>query len=225
MDDIKHEREACPSAAAPSAPTSAPSAPTSASAGATECQDAGQVFAAPQQVIDVTEEVRRLTISVGKSWRYHLKRRQHLDTMEFVRKTLSVFSGSAAAFSAFSQLPSWLTGALALFMAAISAADLVLPFSARSRLHEALCRRYVELLATIHGTVDPSARDVAKFKSERFKIEADSPPALTVLDDCCLNDEILSRGGRHHVKLTKWQMRFRNWIDLPPHERSLSERE
>lgn len=218
MGSIASDETSSSSSSSPSSPSSSPAARS----GGAECEDARQVSSpSPEVPVDIKQGIYRLTFSVGKSWRYHSKRRQCFDSMEFFRKTISVLSGSGAAFSAFSHFPSWITGVFALIIAIVSAADLVVSFSARSRLHESLCRRYVELLATIHGTVNPSASDLAKFKSERFKIEADSPPALKVLDDWCYNEEACSHGSNARIKLTAWQIRLMDWIDVPPYERKL----
>jgi hypothetical protein len=100
-----------------------------------------------------------------------------------------------------------------LAVAALGALDLVFGFSHKARDHDALAKRFSELLRDIRMTA-PQDRAVRQWECRRITIETDEPPIFWAVEADCFN-EVCRAKGRNPKALNVlaghcWL--FMNWI-------------
>ncbi|MEM9360447.1 MAG: hypothetical protein AAGB04_30080 [Pseudomonadota bacterium] len=155
-------------------------------------------------------EISNLRFDVDRSRRYHQRRRAHYDRVHQFIIFLVIISGSAAFADALGNAQ-W----FGLATAVLGALDLVGGFSHKSRDHEVLHRRFVDLAAQIELGSSPTEKDLQVWKSKVLAIEADEPPIFWAVDQDCYNEIAVSwerpeyfRKMPPHRRLLKHFMRF-----------------
>src|ERR1700731_4642613 len=100
---------------------------------------------------------------VAKSMRYHAYRRSFWEVTDYWTKVITVVSGTAVLVSLLSQHP-YLEMTFAFAVAIASAADVVLGFSERAKVHDSLYRHFCMLARDIVSNLHPTEADIAKWQ-------------------------------------------------------------
>ena len=179
-------------------------------------------FSATEQK-EINKGIYRLDIAIRKSIRYHAKRRRFFDNWHYCSNAIAAIGGS----SAFAALWSGDSTHIAIWFSAIVAiatsSDLVIGFSKRSQLYDALLKRFSQLLNEIILTPH-TAENLAKWRATRISIEEDEPTFLTLLVAICENEELLAKGHYNYVlKEMGWRRWLSHWISFDDfHEKLVS---
>jgi hypothetical protein len=134
-----------------------------------------------------------IDFGVAKSIRYHAYRRSFWEALDNWTKALVLISGTAVLVSVIGQNGP-VAKVFAFLVATVSAADIILGFSARVRLHDSLYRAFCRLGHDISENLHPTVEDVAKWRSRRLEIEMDEPGTLDWLERRCSAEEARARG-------------------------------
>jgi hypothetical protein len=96
----------------------------------------------------------------------------------------------------------WLGG----IVAAIGAAQLVMDFGGRARLHQTLHRDFTRLLAKMMEDSDPSEKDRLLWQAEIVRIGADEPPTKRAADTVAYNEasDTLGADPAHRLVVPWW---------------------
>lgn len=97
---------------------------------------------------------------------------------------------------------------MAIVVATTSAADLVLGFSERARVHVGLYRDFSLLAQDITSNTKPDENMLIGWKKRRLEIEMNEPFVLDLLERRCAAEESISRGCKVSDvwKLKGWQI-------------------
>lgn len=165
----------------------------------------------------VNEQWEGLKTDIRRSIRYHMRRVGFFERMHNISSFVSVMFGSAAVFSILKEFDTTFSAAIAGFVAAVAAVDLVWGTSSKARLHHDLARRFNELEQRMVLEDEVSSDKWRNCYRERLSIEADEPPVLRVLDCLCHNEIARSMGLDNQVVEVSWyQQLFSNFVDLWP---------
>lgn len=130
---------------------------------------------------------------VSKSIRYHAYRRSFWEAFEYWSKALAVVSGTAVFVSVVGGSPLW-TKVFAVAVALMGAADLVLGFGDKARLHDGLYRRFSRLAQDIAEGIKPTEIQISQWRRQRLEIEMDEPGVMDWLERRCSAEECKARG-------------------------------
>jgi hypothetical protein len=164
-------------------------------------------------VDDLEDEVFRLRHKALRNALYHSARYRFLDGVNRWFNFMVILTGTGAAAKI---VDASTLAALALggSIAAIGALQLVFDYAGRALRHEALQRRYYEMLADIDCLTSPTLQDCAKWKGDISRIAADEPPTMRALDAIADNQatSALMGGNRPRMKITRWQSVTRQFL-------------
>lgn len=169
---------------------------------------------------EVQDDVWNLSFDVGKSKRYHAYRRSFWQGWDYWTKVSSIVTGASVVISVAGE-KSVLAAVFAVLVALSSAADVVLGFGSRAKLHDELYRRWADLDIAIESLQAPTTEQVSALRRVRLEIERDEPTVLDLLERRCSAEECLGRGCevRESWKLSRWEFRisqFAFWTAVPP---------
>lgn len=154
--------------------------------------------------------------AISRLIRYNGKRQTFFDGLHKLTLFTNAVLGSSAFVTIISNQPTvaaWLTAIIAI----VSAADNVVGFSERARLHQELRSRYYDLYCAIVAVSDDAFNEEA-FRERRLRIERDTPPTRRVLDVVSRNEEDIARGWSFSETQYVSPLRYllRHIYDLPP---------
>lgn len=169
-----------------------------------------------QEMSDWIDDAAKLKFAVGRSIRYHAKRRAFFDVLHRCSVVVTLIAGSGA-FLAAIQDHQVFAQAAALTVAVASVLDLAVGFGGRARLYDDLCRRWADLGSAMERTVDPTQQMVHDWKAERLQIEKDEPTQLGALNIICHNEEVQAHAWGTKYRLWFYQRLFCHLCTLPPY--------
>lgn len=153
-----------------------------------------------------------LLFAVRRSIRYHTLRREFYDRWGVILGILIILtgSGSAAALGAGAEAVKPVGVIAGAVVALLSAFDLIVGFSKKSREHHDLARDFCSLEAEMIGKGDlPSTYDLVRCTQRRLEIEKIEPPKKCALDVICHNEEInATDGDPSHMVPLQWYHRI-----------------
>lgn len=162
-----------------------------------------------------------LLFGVRRSIRYHSRRRQFFDRYRLFTNAVSVIFGSAAIAAVLSPLGKEYTVGAAAVVTVFSLVDLVVGSARMARLHEELCRQFIELEKEIISIPEGqfTEENASRLTAVRLSIEADEPPVKRVLDSLCHNELLRAMGyDRGEFVRVKWYQRlFAQLLDIQEH--------
>lgn len=156
-----------------------------------------------------------LLFDIGRSVRYHNRRRAFFDRIDRLANMLSVIFGSTAVYGVLAQDHQALALTAAALVTVLSAINLVVGSSQKARAHADFARRFIELEKRMIG-VPADSVELSEIWRDRLSIEADEPPVLNILNVICHNEQMRSMGypGKKMASLRWWQRAFAQIIDL-----------
>ncbi len=168
---------------------------------------------------DLEHERWNIDFDVSKSIRYHAYRRSFWDRLDYSSKVLTIVSGTAVLISIMGSNNPVATG-FAFLVAIASALDVVLGFSQRMKVHDALYRAFSMLGQEIADSETLTEKDILKWRRRRLEIEMDEPGAIDWLERRCAAEEATARGCevRREWALKPWQIwfsQFAMWPSIP----------
>lgn len=154
------------------------------------------------------------SFDVAKSMRYHTYRRHFFDGLDKVTKILTVATGGATFLVLVSTTGTSWAKALSLFLAGLTAFDVIFGFSNSARLHDKLYRDFASLARDIVSVSKPSAEDVAKWSGRRLEIETEEPTVYDWLERRCCREEAEARGAPVDQAwiLPLWKIRLSQFV-------------
>lgn len=166
---------------------------------------------------DLKVKWHALLFAVRRSARYHVRRRQFFDRMDFATKFLIIITGGATVISVNAESHNPWAKVFGSLVAVFSAIDLIIGCSGAARDHHDLVRRFLELEKEINlHSKAPNEELLIKLCNKRLEIEADEPPKLRILDLLCHN-ELIKSGGYPTTELSaikfyqRWCCQFFDW--------------
>jgi hypothetical protein len=179
-----------------------------------------------------------LSFGVRRSIRYHVKRQQFFDRLDAFTSFFNVVLGSAAVLALLRGNPStqvpvqnqglnlttfdWIGVYAAALVTILSAIELVVGYARKSRQHEKLGCKFIDLerrMITERNDPNFSEANLAVLTGERLNIEAEEPPPKIALDSICHNELLRADGNENkneYVQLTRLQRAFAQFFDLFP---------
>jgi len=141
----------------------------------------------------ILDERWNIDFGVAKSMRYHAYRRSFWEMCDYWTKVLTWLSGTAVLVALIGEHGTW-AEVFAFIVAFVSAADIILGFSAKTKQHNVLYREFCLLGQEIAETLTPTAEQVAKWRRRRLEIEMDEPGPIDWLERRCSFEEAKARG-------------------------------
>ena len=166
------------------------------------------------------EEWRKLLFGVRRSIRYHVRRRSFFDFFHRFTNAIGVIFGSATLFTLLNKTDLLYPTVAAAFVTVFSTIDLVVGTATKARLHDDLCRQFIELERQMELAARPiDAQSLAKFTARRLEIEADEPPVHRVLDMMCHNELARAMGSErsHFARIRFYQRWLAHFFDVQDH--------
>ena len=163
------------------------------------------------------EEWRALLFGVRRSIRYHARRRMFFDRLRQITSALGVIFGSATVFTLLDKADPFYTAFAAALVTVFFAIDLVVGTGPAARLHDDLCRRFIELERQMELAEKPmDAKSLAEFTARRLEVEADEPPVHRVLDMMCHNELLRAMGydKSHFARIWFYQRWLAHFFDF-----------
>ncbi len=170
--------------------------------------------------MDFDLEKHNLLFGVRRSIRYHARRRSFFDRYDLFTNAVAVIFGSATIYAVFSSISKEWAVAAAAVVTVFSSINLVVGSSKMARLHEDLCRRFINLEKRMVEAPPQSAAELATFVASRLEIEGDEPPILKVLDSICHNELMRAMGYKKEgmLRIGYVQRFFAQFFDLGEHK-------
>ena len=160
---------------------------------------------------EVAGEWHGLLFSVQRSVRYHSRRTGFFDLLHRSTNAIGVIFGSAVFVTLLNNMSVLYTTIAAALVTVFSTLDLVIGTTARARLHDDLCRRFINLERQMESAVKPiSAQILAQSKDARLAIELYEPPVCHVLNILCHNELVIATRGYKQKDLApvRWYDRW-----------------
>lgn len=149
---------------------------------------------------ELEDEKFKLDFYIRRNTRYHMRRSSFFTFWSRATAFIGVVFGSAAAASLLTDALPQVTAALALFIVAASAIDLVAGTGPRAWLHNDLRRKYIELDAELAECSQPSDELIRTIRARIKRIEADEPPVMHALELIAFDDAVLAVYSREEAK-------------------------
>jgi hypothetical protein len=178
----------------------------------------------PGTAIQTTQEIDQfqgalvaLEFGVGKSLRYHRKRRSFFEFLHHATMLVATV-GATGAFIALQNEVAWGANAAALLVAVTTLLDALINYQSKARTHDSLCRSYSDLKAEMVRVGEPSPEQLRDWRARRIEIEKDEPTPLSVLNVLCHNEQATAAGygPDQHYRIWFWQHMFCHFLSLPP---------
>lgn len=160
-----------------------------------------------------------LRFDIGRSIRYHQRRRAFFERLDQLGNLLSLVFGSAAIYGLLGSQDGAGKGIALVAAAAVtvfSSINLVFGSARRAWSHADFARQYIAMEKAMLSP--PSEALVAELTAQRLSIEAEEPPILVVLDCVCHNDQMRAQGYDKEdlVHISRLQRLFAQLIDISP---------
>ena len=161
-----------------------------------------------------------LLFGVRRSIRYHARRRMFFDRCRQFTSAVGVIFGSATIFTLLNNMNPLYPAIAAAVVTVFFAIDLVVGTAAEARLHDDLCRRFIELERQMELAAVIDAQSLAKFTAARLEIEAGEPPVHRVLDLMCHNELLHAMGYERNqfVRIRFYQRWLAPFFDVQDHK-------
>jgi hypothetical protein len=158
-----------------------------------------------------------LEYAVGRSIRYHYRRRRFFENWHRLTSASAVIFGSATVASLISTTNSRIALWLAALVAVLGAIDLIVGTSRQAWLHADLAKRFFGLEKELNNSQKTEA-ELIRLKNLRLDIEMEEPPVLHVLNKICDNDMVRAMGYKDSELLViKWYQRLAApYLDISP---------
>ena len=162
------------------------------------------------------EELFKLQFNLGRSIRYHSRRRNFFDFWDKFTTFCSLIFSSTATYGVLStnEKVTLISGAIVTILSSLS---LVIGFSNKARDHFDFVKQY-SLLERMSIRESLSEMLLRKITDEKLSIESTEPPILRVLNEMCWNEEAKAQGIKSECwKKIKWYQRlFSSFFDFAP---------
>lgn len=169
---------------------------------------------------EVEQELYGLLFDVGRSIRYHDRRRAFLERMHRITNFFTILMAGSIIYDVGTggNAAWWLT-LLGVCAAILASLDMVVGYGSQAALHRDLKQRF----ASLEIQILKEGKDVTKlcaYKVERLSIERDEPAIFRALDALCRNEQLRAEGHDNpedFVSVGKWQRLTCNlwmWPDL-----------
>ena len=162
------------------------------------------------------EELFKLQFNLGRSIRYHSRRRKFFDFWDKFTTFCSLIFSSTATYGVLStnEKVTLISGAIVTILSSLS---LVIGFSNKARDHFDFVKQY-SLLERMSIRESLSEMLLRKITDEKLSIESTEPPILRVLNEMCWNEEAKAQGIKSECwKKIKWYQRlFSSFFDFAP---------
>lgn len=162
------------------------------------------------------DDLFKLQFNLGRSIRYHSRRRKFFDFWDKFTTFCSLVFSSTATYGVLST-----NGKITLisgaFVTIFSSLSLVIGFSNKARDHFDFVKQY-SLLERMSIKEVLSEKLLKQITDEKLSIESTEPPVLRVLNEMCWNEEAKAQG----IKPEKWrkiecyQRLFSSFFDILP---------
>ena len=162
------------------------------------------------------DDLFKLQFNLGRSIRYHSRRRKFFDFWDKFTTFCSLVFSSTATYGVLSP-----NGKITLisgaFVTIFSSLSLVIGFSNKARDHFDFVKQY-SLLERMSIKEVLSEKLLKQITDEKLSIESTEPPVLRVLNEMCWNEEAKAQG----IKPEKWreikwyQRLFSSFFDIVP---------
>ena len=162
------------------------------------------------------DDLFKLQFNLGRSIRYHSRRRKFFDFWDKFTTFCSLVFSSTATYGVLST-----NGKITLisgaFVTIFSSLSLVIGFSNKARDHFDFVKQY-SLLERMSIKEGLSEKLLKQITDEKLSIESTEPPVLRVLNEMCWNEEAKAQG----IKPEKWreikwyQRLFSSFFDIVP---------
>lgn len=171
-----------------------------------------------QEQIDL--KWHNLLFGVRRSIRYHARRRMFFDRYRQFTSAMGVIFGSATIFTLLNNMDPLYPAIAAAVVTIFFAIDLVVGTAAKARLHDDLCRRFIELERQMELVAAKDTQSFAKFTAARLEIEADEPPVHRVLDLMCHNELLHAMGYERSrfIRIRFYQRWLAPFFDVQDHK-------
>lgn len=148
---------------------------------------------------EIADERWNIDFGVSKSMRYHTYRRSFWQNLDYSTKVFVLMAGTAAFASVIGSSTNTIMAAISASLVALaSAADIVIGFTSRARLHDKLYREFCLLGLEITDQEHPPEEQIAKWRRRRLEIEMEEPGTLDWLERRCSAEEARARGTKPH---------------------------
>lgn len=162
------------------------------------------------------EELFALQFNLGRSIRYHSRRRKFFDFWDKFTTFCSLIFSSTATYGVLStnETVTLISGAIVTILSSLS---LVIGFSNKARDHFDFIKQY-SLLERMSTRDSLSEMLLRKITDEKLSIESTEPPILRVLNEMCWNEEAKAQGIKSECwKKIEWYQRlFSSFFDVSP---------
>ena len=162
------------------------------------------------------EELFALQFNLGRSIRYHSRRRKFFDFWDKFTTFCSLIFSSTATYGVLStnETVTLISGAIVTILSSLS---LVIGFSNKARDHFDFIKQY-SLLERMSMRDSLSEMLLRKITDEKLSIESTEPPILRVLNEMCWNEEAKAQGIKSECwKKIEWYQRlFSSFFDVSP---------
>lgn len=151
---------------------------------------------------DITDKIFELRHMALRNALYNAARYRFLDGVNKWFNLLVILGGTGTV-AEFARSNSTVAMVLGGCITTIGALQLVFDYAGRAHRHEALQRRYYEMLAELDGTLAPTSENCAKWLGDISRIAADGPPTMRALDVIADNQatSTLLGGDRPRLKI------------------------
>ena len=173
------------------------------------------VVAKEQEQLD--GEWHALLFGVRRSIRYHARRRMFFDRFRQFTSAIGVIFGSATILTLLNNMDPLYPALAAAVVTVFFTIDLVVGTGPAARLHDDLCRRFIELERWMELAEKPmDAKSLAEFTARRLEIEADEPPVHRVLDMMCHNELLraMDYERSHFARIRFYQRWLAHFFDV-----------
>lgn len=158
-----------------------------------------------------------LLFDVRRSIRYNARRRRFFDFLHRFTNAIGVIFGSATLFTLLNKTDPLYPIVAAAFVTVFSTIDLIIGTATKARLHNDLCRQFIELERQMELAERPiDVQSLANFTARRLEIEADEPPVHRVLDMMCHNELARAMGYEksHFARIRFYQRWLAHFVDF-----------
>lgn len=162
------------------------------------------------------DDLFKLQFNLGRSIRYHSRRRKFFDFWDKLTTFCSLVFSSTATYGALStnEKITLISGAIVTIFSSLS---LVIGFSNKARDHFDFVKQY-SLLERMSIKEVLSEKLLKQITDEKLFIESTEPPVLRVLNEMCWNEEAKAQGIKPEKwRKIKWYQRlFSSFFDIVP---------
>lgn len=162
------------------------------------------------------DDLFKLQFNLGRSIRYHSRRRKFFDFWDKLTTFCSLVFSSTATYGVLStnEKITLISGAIVTIFSSLS---LVIGFSNKARDHFDFVKQY-SLLERMSIKEVLSEKLLKQITDEKLSIESTEPPVLRVLNEMCWNEEAKAQGIKPEKwRKIKWYQRlFSSFFDIVP---------